>query len=116
MRDALGLLLLGAIGCGGAHRPSKGFVAGEIGCKRSGVTLSEVFEDTWTGEDGAMRLRYRVGASCTKPENGPVAPVDVWQECRWADEAWDCGPWVTGTPGGAGTPATDYLNVERRGR
>lgn len=117
MRSVLGLsLLMCAIGCSRAHRPSKGFVAAEIDCKRSGLRLSEVFEDTWTGEDGAMRLRYRVGASCTKPKNGPVAPIDVWQECRWSDGDWDCGEWETGTPAGMEVPAADYLNVEQRGR
>ncbi len=117
MRTVLGLsLLLCATGCGGAHRPSKGFVAAQMGCKRGGLTLSEVFEDTWTGEDGVMRLRYRVGASCTKPKNGPVAPVDLWQECRWSSGKWDCGDWQTGTPSGPDSPATNYLNPEQRGR
>jgi len=117
MRSALGLsLLLCTIGCGKAHRPSKRFVAQEMDCKRSGLTLSEVFEETWTGEDGAMRVRYRVGASCTKPKNGPVAPLDAWQECRWSSDRWDCGEWQTGTPGGLDKPAADYLNVEERGR
>lgn len=117
MRNALGLsLLLCAIGCGKAHRPSKGFVAREMDCKRGGLRVSEVFENTWTGEDGAMRLRYRVGASCTKPKNGPVAPVDAWQDCRWSGGDWDCGEWQTGIPGGLDTPAASYLNVEERGR
>lgn len=109
-------LLLCVHGCSKAHRPSTGFVAGEMDCKRGGLTLSEVFEDTWTGEDGALRVRYRVGASCTKPKNGPVAPTDVWQECRWSGGGWDCGEWQTGTPRGLDVPAATYLNVEQRGR
>ncbi len=78
--------------------------------------MSEVFEDTWTGADGAMRVRYRVGASCTKPKSGSVDPMDVWQECRWSDGGWDCGPWQTGTPRGTSAPAATYLDPAGRGR
>ncbi|MGH1342458.1 MAG: hypothetical protein ACRBN8_12940 [Nannocystales bacterium] len=110
------MLLLCGVGCGKAHRPSKGFVAQEMQCKRSGLSMSEVFEDTWVGEDGAMRVRYRVGASCAKPKVGPVAPIDVWQECRWSSERWDCDEWKTGTRGGLDRPAATYLDAEERGR
>ncbi len=120
MRTALRLSLLvstlGTLGCGKAHRPSKGFVAREIGCKRGGLKLSEVFEDTWTGDDGAMRVRYRVGASCSKPKSGKVAPQDIWQECKWSGGRWDCGEWQSGTPSGTSKPAATYLDKTERGR
>lgn len=112
---AFGLATL-LVGCGGAHRPSKGYVAGELDCRRSGVQMSEVFEDTWQGEDGAMHLRYRVGVSCTKPKNEPVAPMDVWQECRWEDDDWSCANWQSGRGDGQGGGEEIWLNPTERGR
>lgn len=105
-----------SVGCAGPHRPSKGEVARELQCRRGGVELTEVLEDTWTGSDGVMRLRYRVGASCTKPKGEPVAPLDFWQECRWSDDDWSCGEWEFGRGDGKGRGDEIWLKPTERGR
>ncbi len=90
-----------------------------MSCKRSGVTMSKPFEDTWTDDEGTMRLRYRVAASCSKPKSGQSTPLDLWQECRWGADDWECEPWQLGQAkgGSSGTrPAADWLDPSQRGR
>ena len=115
----LALVLLG-LGCAHTRQPSRGAVAREMSCKRSGVSMSEVFEDTWTDkDDGAMRLRYHVAASCSKPKKDASGPIDMWQECRWEENDWACEPWRFGRAGGSSSgskPASEWLDPSQRGR
>lgn len=88
-------------------------------CPRGALTLSETFEDTWTGKDGAMRLRYRVAAGCSKPRDAGKDAADVWQECRWENDDWSCGDWESGKAGGASSgskAAPTWLDRTERGR
>ena len=117
LRLGLGLGL--GLGCGKAHRPPKGVAADELGCKRSGVDQSEVFETTWRSEDGVLRTRYRVGVSCSKPRSGQAPPKDLWQECAWVSERWRCGAWKSGAVEGGPVdrvPSSVYVEPSERGR
>jgi len=119
MRSALLLSLGLVVGCSKAHRPSKGVAADEVGCKRSGVEQSEVFEKTWTGEDGVLRTRYKVGVSCSKPKSGQAPPKDLWQECEWVNDGWQCGEWKSGAVEGGPAdqaPSSVYIEPSKRGR
>lgn len=120
MRTAIGLSLVFAVaGCSKAHRPKKGFAAQEVQCKRSGVELSETFETSWVDRDGVQWVRYRVGVSCTKPKTAETVPMDVWQECAFRNDAWDCEAWQSG-PSGRGpqenVDSSIYLEPTERGR
>ncbi len=111
--------VLSVFGCASSNTPTKGFVAREMDCKRGGVRISEPFEDTWTGEDGTMRVRYRVGASCTKPKADGVDALDVWRECRWTDDGYACDDWQAGRATGASSgtkSAPTWLDATKRGQ
>ncbi len=120
MRTALCLtLVLAAFGCSKTHRPKKGFAAREVQCKTSGVELSETFETAWTDRDGVQWVRYRVGVSCTKPKTAESVPMDVWQECAYRGNKWDCGDWQSGQSERGPQEKTDssiYLKPTERGR
>jgi|GEM_PF-2216201 len=118
MRIALSLLVL-VVGCNKAHSPSKSVAADALQCARRGVEMSEPFENTWTGADGVLRMRYRVGVSCTKPKGPNSVPKDLWQECEWIDDKWKCGDWQSGMPEGGPkdeTPSAIYIDPTERGR
>ncbi|MCR9166345.1 MAG: hypothetical protein ACE37F_23750 [Nannocystaceae bacterium] len=119
MRAALCLWLLSCVvGCSKANRPSKGLAAREVGCRKSGVERSEPIETTWTGEDGVLHVRYRVGIGCSKPKSSDVVATDLWQECAWVNERWRCGAWQSGPVSGGpreDAPATIYLDSTQRG-
>ncbi|MEM6290701.1 MAG: hypothetical protein AAGA54_05525 [Myxococcota bacterium] len=120
MRHALLVaFVLPFLGCAGRNTPSKGFVAREMNCKRGGVKLSETFEDTWTDDDGVMHVRYRVGASCSKPKSDGSDGLDVWRVCRWTDDRYKCEDWQAGKAGGASSgtkSAPAWLDGTQRGR
>lgn len=107
------------VGCSKAHRPPKGVAAEQVGCKRGGVERSEPLETTWTGADGVLRVRYRVGVSCTKPKSGDAPPKDLWQECAWVGNDWNCGGWRAGVIEGGpqeSEPSSVYMKPTERGR
>lgn len=118
MRAALCLSLLLCVGCSKAHRPSKSVAAREVGCKKSGVQRSEAFEKTWTDDTGVLRMRYRVGVTCTKPKGSDYQPMDLWQECGWINDRWKCGDWQSGPVDGGpvdAAPSDVYLDTTKRG-
>ncbi len=88
-------------------------------CPRGALSLSDTFEDTWTGDDGVMRLRYRVAASCKKSRSSGTDAADVWQQCRWEDDDWSCGEWKAGKADGESSgskAAPTWLDRTERGR
>jgi hypothetical protein len=109
-------VLLGAA-CGHGDKPATGHAARTMPCKRGAVELSETFEDTWRGEDGVMRLRYTVSASChASSKEASQARLDYWRDCRWGDDDWACEDWKSGTAPAVHKATPDWIDKGSRGR
>ena len=107
------LCLVFSVGCAHGEQPRKGHAARTMSCKRGKVELSKTFEDTWRGDDGVMRLRYSVTASCHQENQ---AKLDYWRDCKWGDDDWDCADWKSGDAPPSDRAQTDWIHKESRGR